>query len=1051
MRASCRGFLVLITLSCNFSKSGAAEFDLNGKHFNLADGLTIELAADPEMTLRPICVDFDEQGRLYVAESSGSNEPVQKQLEEKPHSVLRLEDTDGDGVFDRRTVFADRLMFPEGCEWHDGSLYVGAPPQIWKLTDTDDDGVADVREVWFDGKTLTGCANDLHGPYTGPDGVLYWCKGAFAEQTHHREVGESFVTRASHIFRHDPLGGHVEPILTGGMDNPVEVAFTRDGEPILSCTFLQRPAGGNRDGLIHAVYGGVWGKVNGALDGHPRTGELMPPLVHLGAAAPCGLLRVEGSGLRVESSKRSEDESSPSLNPQPSTLNSSDVLLACSFNMHKITRHVLHPEGATYATTDDDLLVCDDVDFHPTDVIEDADGSLLVIDTGGWYKLCCPTSQLHKPDVPGAIYRVRRTDAAPVEDPRGLSLEWKDASPDDLAKRLHDPRYAVRLRAVDELGKRGAAAVPVLSELLKSGESVEARRLAVWALTRTHQPEVRATVRIALEDSDPSVQRTAAHSAGLWRDAGAAKSLRRLLKDAAPHTRRVAAAALGRIGDPAAVDDLLAAASTAVDDRFLHHAVTFALIEIGDAKQTRAGLSSDQPGTIRAALLALDQMPDGELTAEGVISRLEAESLRETVLFLLEQHPEWDESVADFLEVQLTAEAPTAVSAEDLQSLASRFATRPAVSDRLAGLVADGPSEADRHLVLKAMASRRKALPAAWTTALVTALNSDDQAAIPLAITVASSAEKIEGDAEALRTALRAAAGQEALEPEARLLALRAASAGARLDDTSFGFLQSQLSAEQSVDQRLVAADVLVAAAVTPAQLQTLSDSLPELGPMELDRVLPAFAKGSDDETGRRLVEALSESDAAVDIAPEKLVAAFAKFSPGIVELAKPLLERPQADAEARRARLDEMLATVGTGDPRRGQAIFQSSKAACATCHAIGYLGGRIGPDLTRIGEIRTERDLLEAILFPNASFVRSYEPVLVLTTEGHVHNGIPREDAGDSLTLATAADKTVSIPRDEIEDMRPGTVSIMPAGLEKQLTPQELADLVIFLKTAR
>lgn len=1028
MRSSCRGFLILIALSCNVSTSSAAEFDLNGKHFTLADGLTIELAAGPEMTLRPICVDFDEQGRLYVAESSGSNEPVQKQLEEKPHSVLRLEDTDGDGVFDKRTVFADRLMFPEGCEWHDGSLYVAAPPQIWKLTDTDDDGVADDREVWFDGKTLTGCANDLHGPYTGPDGILYWCKGAFAEQTHHREVGEPFVTRASHIFRHDPLGGHVEPILTGGMDNPVEVAFTRDGEPILSCTFLQRPAGGNRDGLIHAVYGGVWGKVNGALDGHPRTGELMPPLVHLGAAAPCGLTRLDSDVWGRE-----------------------DTLLACSFNMHKITRHVLRPEGATYATTDDDLLVCDDVDFHPTDVIEDADGSLLVIDTGGWYKLCCPTSQLHKPDVPGAIYRVRRTDAAPVEDPRGLSLDWKDASPDDLAKRLHDSRHAVRLRAVDELGKRGAAAVSPLSELLRSSESVEARRLAVWALTRTHQPEMRSAVRIAFDDSDTSVRRTAAHSAGLWRDAASAESLRRMLNDANSHTRRVAAAALGRIGDPEAVDDLLVAASTADGDRFLHHAVTFALIEIGDAKRTRAGLSSDQPGTIRAALLALDQMPNGGLNAEGVISRLEAESLRETILFLLEQHPEWDASVADFLEVQLTAEAHAAVSAEDLQSLAARFATRPAVSDRLARLVTNGPAEADRHLVLKSMASRRKSLPSAWTTALVAVLNSEDKAAIPLAITVASSAETIEGDAEALRAALRAAAGKESLEPEARLLALRAASAGTHLDEKSFRFLQSQLSAEHSVNQRLLAADVLVASAVTPAQLQALSDSLPELGPMELDRVLPAFAKASDDETGRCLVEALSESDAAVDIAPEKLVAAFAKFSPDIVHLAKPLLERPQADAEARRARLDEMLAAVGTGDPRRGQAIFQSSKAACATCHAIGYLGGRIGPDLTRIGEIRTERDLLEAILFPNASFVRSYEPVVVLTTEGHVHNGIPREEADDSLTLATAADKTVSIPRDEIEEMRPGTVSIMPAGLEKQLTPQELADLVIFLKTAR
>ena len=78
------------------------------------------------------------------------------------------------------------MMFPEGTMWLDGSLYVAAPPSIWKLTDTDGDGVADRREEWFHGKTLTGCANDLHGPYAWPDGWIYWCKGAFAEQTYER-------------------------------------------------------------------------------------------------------------------------------------------------------------------------------------------------------------------------------------------------------------------------------------------------------------------------------------------------------------------------------------------------------------------------------------------------------------------------------------------------------------------------------------------------------------------------------------------------------------------------------------------------------------------------------------------------------------------------------------------------------------------------------------------------------------------------------------------------------------------------------------------------
>ena len=65
--------------------------------------------------------------------------------------------------------------------------------------------------------------------------------------------------------------------MTGGMDNPVDVVFTPGGERIFTTTFLQHPGDGKRDGLIHAIYGGVYGKVHDVIEGHPRTGpEVMP-------------------------------------------------------------------------------------------------------------------------------------------------------------------------------------------------------------------------------------------------------------------------------------------------------------------------------------------------------------------------------------------------------------------------------------------------------------------------------------------------------------------------------------------------------------------------------------------------------------------------------------------------------------------------------------------------------------------------------------------------------------------------------------------------------
>src|SRR5712675_1783468 len=171
----------------------AAQFKFANQTLTVPNGFEVELVARAPLVDRPISASFDEQGRLYVTDSSGSNDKPDKQLQEKPHRVVRLEDTNGDGKFDKTIVFADKMMFPEGCLWFAGSLYVAAPPSIWKLTDTNNDGVADVREEWHQGKTLTGCANDLHGPYLGLDGWIYWCKGAFAQQTYTLPNGKPFV------------------------------------------------------------------------------------------------------------------------------------------------------------------------------------------------------------------------------------------------------------------------------------------------------------------------------------------------------------------------------------------------------------------------------------------------------------------------------------------------------------------------------------------------------------------------------------------------------------------------------------------------------------------------------------------------------------------------------------------------------------------------------------------------------------------------------------------------------------------------------------------
>ena len=257
----------------------AEEFSFPPHTLTVSDGYVVRRVAAPPLVDRPIHMCFDDRGVLYVTDSSGNSEPATAQLENPTHRVRRLIDRDGDGEFDHSTVFAERLQFPEGILWYEGAVYVTAPPHIWKLRDTDGDHVADEREVWFDGGSIEPCGNDLHGPYLAPDGFFYWCKGAFRKQSHRLGDGRLFESSAAHVYRAKPDGSQLEVVITGGMNNPVGLAFSETGERFLSGTFFDLSEPGRRDGILHAVYGGTYGRRNdGVLAQHPNTGGLLPIL-----------------------------------------------------------------------------------------------------------------------------------------------------------------------------------------------------------------------------------------------------------------------------------------------------------------------------------------------------------------------------------------------------------------------------------------------------------------------------------------------------------------------------------------------------------------------------------------------------------------------------------------------------------------------------------------------------------------------------------------------------------------------------------------------------
>ena len=912
-----QGAALLIGMAA-WAEEPAESLKFGEREFRFQLGYTLELVAGPPLVERPIEASLDDKGRLYVTESSGSNDPVEVQQTAKPHRVLRLTDEDGDGIYDTRTVFAEGLMFPEGCLWKDGSLYVAAVPEILKFTDEDGDGVAERREVWFDGKTTTGCANDLHGPYAGPDGWIYWCKGAFAEQTYSLPGQPEWTTRAAHVFRSRADGSGLEPVFTAGMDNPVGLAWTPEGELIVAGTFFQEPAGGQRDGLIHAVYGGVWGKDHDVLQGHPRTGTLLPPMTHLGPAAPCGITRYGRD------------------------------LLVCQFNLRQISRHQMQPQGASYQTTDETFLSCDHPDFHPTDVLQAADGSVLVVDTGGWYKLCCPTSQIAKPEVLGAIYRLRKTDGE--ISPACPTPQWSAGDPADMAQQIKN------LSAADL------------------------------------------------------------------------------------HVRRRAAEALGRSHAVGAVPAILQSLAASEPDRFLFHALTYALLQMQDPAATRAAFQQENATVLAAALYALEQMPGGQLTASETLPRLGSrdERLRDAAFFVLNRHRDWASEIQTWLEAARPAE-----SIETLSRVVKNFATESWVQAWLSEALtqADQPEQSPKLLRLMAEMSLDE-LPDAWAPPLSKILRQDSAAHQLAALNVLASARpRHQAELQTLLREFAADAGKSSALRRAALVA----QPNPELEDAAFEFVLAQIKSHTSD-----VATLLTGKSLTFPQLRQVAPLIPEIGILERPMLAKLFAECHDEEVGAALVQALKIENVGTSIPQEILQEATAGFSDHLrQELATAV--SPPAPAE-QSARLEELEKTLPEGEVARGVMLFQSVRTACSTCHPVGYKGGHLGPDLSKVGAIRTRRDLLEAIAFPSASFVRSFEPMLVTLNNGTVTYGIISNQNAESLTLNTnPLLPATHVLRSEIKSIAPGSFSLMPQGLDRALSPAELADIVAYLQSLK
>ncbi|MBA3315163.1 MAG: c-type cytochrome [Planctomycetaceae bacterium] len=226
---------------------------------------------------------------------------------------------------------------------------------------------------------------------------------------------------------------------------------------------------------------------------------------------------------------------------------------------------------------------------------------------------------------------------------------------------------------------------------------------------------------------------------------------------------------------------------------------------------------------------------------------------------------------------------------------------------------------------------------------------------------------------------------------------------------------------------------------IAPALLADFSSQTPAVRSAVFDALLADRARAT------LVLEAVQTGlIAAAELGPTRIAALSKHPDPAVQALAKEVFV-PPADRQQVLAEYQSVLSLKA--DANRGRGIFEKN---CATCHRIGTTGNQVGPDIAD-SRVRTPEALLVDILDPNRAIDGRYVAYTIALRDGTVQTGLLTAETSNAVTLAQPDGKSLSILRSDIEEMHSEGKSLMPVGVERTIPPQEMADLIAFIKNWR